>query len=245
MRLLWTLAALALAYGVVVSLSRGGLLALVAGAVFVLWEFGVRGRRPHMVVLTFVLAGGLILASPADFGRRVESIFDASKDETGSGWARWALITKARNVALQNPVFGLGPGNFQTLEGTFWHGAHNTYAQLAAEAGFPALIFFLLILYKSSQNLRRIRKLDRYSPRTVLLAGALRANLACYAIGAFFSDTAFHFFPYLLMGYISVLHRLVMESEAPGMSERQTAAEAIGQQVEGNGPKQKLAWTAR
>ena len=245
LKLLWALGAVAMAYGVILSLSRGGLLALVAGTIFVLWEFGVRGRRPHLVLITLVLAVGLLLASPGGFGRRVESMFDASKDETGSSWARWTLLYKARDAALKNPIFGLGPGNFQALEGTFWHGAHNTYALLAAEAGFPALILFLLILYKSFQNLRRTIEVSKSSPKTLLLAGALRANLACYVIGAFFGDSAYHFFPYLLVGYISALHRIVMASEATEVSARQAVEGTPGSQEGGNGREHQLAWTAR
>lgn len=234
-KVFWAVVSLAMIYVVFQTLSRGGLLALVLSVGMVLWELGIRGRRYALIVVVAVATLGFLVAAPAQFFNRVYSIFDMTKDETGSGWARKALLIKSWNVALQNPLFGVGPGNFGTVSGD-WHGAHNTYTQLGSEAGLPAMVLFLLLIFGVIQGLYRTKKNAPTNSEIGLLAGAMFASMTSYAVGAFFADTAYHFFPYLLTGFSVALCRAARTSEVipPDSASRGTTRARRGQRVSGS-----------
>ncbi|MCI0350323.1 MAG: hypothetical protein L0Z53_12940, partial [Acidobacteriales bacterium] len=118
------------------------------------------------------------------------------------------------------------PGNFQIFSGD-WHGAHNTYTQLGSEAGLPAALFFILLLLGGVLKTRHLR-LNSADPELRLLATALNASLTCYAVGAFFADTAYHFFPYLLVAYAASLHQISLRMNREHAGPEKTDTKAVG-----------------
>src|SRR5262249_34580108 len=146
--------------------SRGGLLALIICGTVCLWEYAIKGKRIYMIAIAGVvlLVGiGIVAASPS-YRARVESIvlgnIEGSHDK-GSMEARKALLKKSLVLTLQNPFFGVGPGNFPVVD-QGWTVAHNTYTELSAEAGIPALILFLLALRSAFKNIAQARKSEKY-----------------------------------------------------------------------------------
>ena len=119
------------------------------------------------------------------------------------------MLRRSIDLTIHNPVFGVGPGNFPAVTQT-WKVAHNTYTELSAEAGLPALALFLVFLALAFRNLRRLRKLPGYAanPQIQLFTGALLASLAAYLVGAAFADTEYSLFPYFLVAYTSALYRI-------------------------------------
>jgi O-antigen ligase len=210
-KLFWAVNAISMIYMVFLTLSRGGLLAIAMSAVLCVWELGYKSKRNSLIVLVVVAALVLVMVAPGRLATRVQSMFDLAKDETGSGWARRALLIKGIETALSRPLFGVGPGNFPIFSGD-WHGTHNTYVQFASEAGIPAILLFCIILWKSFANIRRIQTMVKARSESGQLAGALKACLIGYAVGALFGDTAYHFFPYLLFAYVSAFHQIVSYS---------------------------------
>jgi len=215
----WALGALAILYGVMATYSRGGFLAMSLGGLICFWDFIIKGRRLHLAILGGFVALMLLMAVPNHYVGRIATIFTQGEDPTGlsgsSLEARRELLDLSLNVALHHPIFGVGPGNFPVVTG-HWQVAHNTYSELAAEAGFPALLIFLLLLRCAYVSIRDARKLaiqagDR---ELQLFAGALWASLAAYTLGAFFADTAYELYAYFLLSYIPVFHRIVQTSTA-------------------------------
>lgn len=208
-KLIWILAMSAMSYMVVMTFSRGGLLALVTALALFIWEFGLKGRRRSLVFLVlFAGAAILIVAGPAGYVERIATIVEPQKDATGSSTSRTHLLSRSVEVTLTNPLYGVGPGNFQILSG-FWHDSHNTYTAFSAEAGIPALLLFILLLRQAFVNLRRVRELTEEEEEELrLLAGGLRASLACIVVGGVFFQAAYHFFPYLWIGYASAIHQI-------------------------------------
>lgn len=208
-KLLWIAVMAAMAQSVVASYSRGALIAFLFAVAILVWEFGVKGRR-HQVLLIVGLGvlALLIVGGPKQYGERLMSIFDPELDESGSSTAREVLLRRSIDATIRNPVFGVGPGNFQVLSG-FWHTTHNTFTQLSSEAGIPALILFLLIFRQAFFNLRPSRDLSESEAELKLLAEGLRASLVCFLVGGMFFGTAYHFFPYLLVGYTSAAHQVI------------------------------------
>ncbi len=206
----WVVGLVLMAYMVMTTYSRAGLIALVVGAGVTLWEFGVKGRRHHLILLT-ALAGILLffVGHPANYADRVKSIFDPDQDLTGSAQARQDLFYRSIETTLEHPLLGVGPGNFENISGT-WRETHNTYTQLSSEGGIPALLLFLIILRLAFSKVRLAKRIVPRQSELGLLASALRASLASFAVGAVFSSAAYQFFPYFLIGFASAAYQIAL-----------------------------------
>jgi O-antigen ligase len=214
----WTAGILAMLLGVVLTYSRSGLLAMAVGVAACLWEFGIRGKRFHLIAASFLLSivgVGVILSTP-HYLTRVESIFRGNiegSEDHGSWEARRVLLMDSIDEAIHHPIFGIGAGNFGAATLT-WRVTHNTYTELAAEGGFPALLLFVAILYLAFRNLKKVRLLRSYreNPEVRVYTDALWASLAAFMVGALFASFEYQLFPYFMVAYSSVLYRVCAET---------------------------------
>jgi O-antigen ligase len=229
---IWAVVALLLVYDIMLTGSRAGLLALVVGGGVCLWEFGVRRRR---VALTMVAGGaGLLLMFFAGgiVKDRFEAMFtdqpDTQEEQAayGSAIKRQELMWRALEVTAQHPLFGVGPGNFNSISGQ-WHDQHNSYTQMSSEGGLPAFILYVLLLWCALTNLRKTNRLAPQDSEEVLFAGALRASMYAFIVGSFFAACAYHFFPYFLMGYSTGLLAIIESQYQTGTEAPQESYEAI------------------
>src|SRR5262249_56390697 len=110
---------------------------------------------------------------------------------------------------LTHPLVGVGPGCFALVD-KGWVVAHNSYTELAAEAGLPALLLFLLALGAAFRNVRLARRSEQYDrdPEFRLFTQALWAGLAAYLIGACFDSTEYNLYPYFMIGYTCAMVRI-------------------------------------
>ena len=228
-RAFWTVGLVVMLYGLIATFSRSGFIAMSVALLACFWEFGIRGKRVALVVLTGILgiASIAVAVSTPHYVNRLQSIVrggGVDSDDQASLEARRQLLVSSLDLAIHHPIFGVGPGNFPAVTES-WHVTHNTYTEFAAEAGFPALILFLIILALAFRNLRRVRKTAAYakSKEVQLFTGALWASLAAYLAGAMFASTEYNLFPYFMVAYTSVLYGLSTAAVEPG-SERNALA---------------------
>jgi len=206
--------------GLVLTYSRSGLLAFIISIVFCVWEYGIKGKRHYIVVATaLILVMGLGVAlSGSHYRARVESIFlgdvEGSGDK-GSSEARKELLKRSSLLALTHPLVGVGPGCFPLVD-QGWRVAHNTYTEVAAEAGIPALVLFVAAIGAAFRNLRRVSKSNWYrdDPEFRLFAQGLRAALAAYLVGAFFASTQYNLYIYVVVAYTCVVARIAFQAQA-------------------------------
>ena len=222
-KVVWFLGMGLIIYVILASYSRGGLLALLMGMGVSIWEFAVKGRRHHWVPLLGVSGLAVfLLLSPVGYSQRVLTILNPNRDVTGSAEDRSVLFDRGVATTARHPLVGIGPGNFTVVSGMSdthdWHGPHNSYLQLSAEAGIPALILFLLILKQTFSNIRRAKQLATGDAKLVLLVGGLRASVASLAVGIFFADAAYHFFPYFLVAFCAAACQIAQKANA-GLTE--------------------------
>jgi O-antigen ligase len=218
----WTIGLLGMLYGLIATFSRSGFIAMSVALLACFWEFGIRGKRVALVVLTGILgiASVAVAVSTPRYLSRLQSIVQAGGVD-GEGQASWEarrqLLVSSVELAIHHPVFGVGPGNFPAVTES-WHVTHNTYTEFAAEAGFPALTLFVVILALAFRNLRRVRKTQAYaqSREVQLFTGALWASLAAYLVGAMFSSTEYNLFPYFMVAYTSALYGLTSVAPEAG-----------------------------
>jgi O-antigen ligase len=149
-RLLGALFAVTMAGAIVCTKSRSGFLGLVImGAVVAYYTMRMRPG----IVLAGVLAAAVALpAMPSSFWDRMDSIVNEDEDTTGSRSARLRLIDQGLEVFAENPLTGVGAGQFKnynapgvTIEK--WRVTHNVWLQVASELGvFGLAIFAFLVL---------------------------------------------------------------------------------------------------
>lgn len=157
LRLLGLCAVPLCALGVLLSLSRGGLIAFGAMLIAAVL-FGGRWRAPIAAGFGVVAVGGLV------YFTQLASLPARERVTTsGDGSGRIDLWTIAARMVEDHPVLGVGVGNFQIASphfllrpGTTQRAdlilssapkvAHNTYLGIAAELGIPGLLLFLTIV---------------------------------------------------------------------------------------------------
>ena len=148
-------------------------------------------------------------------------------------------------MSFQHPLFGVGPGNFPAATES-WRVTHNTYTELSAEGGFPALILFVVILGLAFRNVRRVRKTDQYrrSREIQLFTSAMWAGLAAYVVGAAFASTEYQLFPYFMVAYTSVLYRLASQpiQEAEGLPRGSQRDQTGRRELRDEARKPEFAW---
>ncbi|QKT03029.1 O-antigen ligase family protein [Ectothiorhodospiraceae bacterium 2226] len=127
--------------------SRGGLLAVGAGAVFVFACFG-RAAAPWLVLqFKAALAGAVAYGVmfywllPAS-GGIAERLAHVTEDP-----ARLALWQVAVRMIVDNPALGVGPMHFAYYPNGIAAGPHNSVLQWTSEWGAPATLALLIVLF--------------------------------------------------------------------------------------------------
>jgi putative inorganic carbon (HCO3(-)) transporter len=211
----WALAILVMLYTVFLTGSRGGFVCLVFTAAVFLWEFAFRGRRHYLFVLAVLASIGLWLSSSGVLSGRLKGTFNQNEDTAASyasAEARKELFWRSVEVTKSHPLFGVGPGNFEEVSGS-WHVTHNSFTQMSSEGGVPALILYALILWTGFRNLKEAKRYARQG-ETTLMAKALHASLAGYVAGSCFLSVSYAFFPYFLVAYTTALFLIAKKAAA-------------------------------
>lgn len=201
--------------------SRGGQLGL--GAVMVgLLFLGTLGGSPRVTRAArrmFVVGVLALPVMPATFWERLRTI-GAEEDynrehETG----RIQVWKRGMGYAFDNPVFGVGIGNFRNAEGRLsdvaqsraagegfkWSVAHNSFVEVFAELGLiPGAMFFGtvgLLVVKLLTMARRLRRRPIPLPVEVTtLAPFLGLGMLSFSVSGFFLSLGYSDTLYVLLG---------------------------------------------
>jgi len=157
------------------------------------------------LVIAFVLA-------PPEMRHRVTLIFinpmnvsaeDANSSAVGSQMQRQQLLKTSIYLAFTNPLFGVGPGQFAVKvagdnekggKNSAWVGTHNSYTQVASEAGLPAFIFYLAAIVTGMRMSYRVYKRTKGRAGMETIAGisfCMFLSFFAYSIATFFFHEAY------------------------------------------------------
>jgi O-antigen ligase len=152
--------------------SRGALLGLAAvGTMLFLTVRQLSWSKKIFFAVSVITA--LALTAPAGYWDQMRSLLNPTSDynftdESG----RKATAMRGVGYALQYPLFGVGLANFGRAEATISpllrtnapgdrilvNAAHNTYIEVAAELGLPALVIWCTLLFGTVFSLRRLAR---------------------------------------------------------------------------------------
>jgi len=144
---LWVLPGLALLV-LLLTFSRGsyvGLAGVLVWLAIYTWRNFPAGRQRIVIGILLIFLGSSLLAPVRD---RFYSILDFTE---GSNRDRLKIWDDALNVIIDNPLLGVGLGNYtsavrpeaQLREPIY---AHNTYLDLGSETGFPGMLAWILLM---------------------------------------------------------------------------------------------------
>ena len=146
---------------VVASGSRGGFLGFAAMLLVVL--IVAARQRPGMVMAGVLVVLCALPLVPGQYWRRVSSINDPTKDDYNSGTARKNLMGEAWDAFVENPITGVGAGQFKDYKPEArleaWHETHNVWLQVASEIGIFGLAVFGFLMYRAFSGARQTRKM--------------------------------------------------------------------------------------
>ena len=212
--------------------SRGAMVGLVVvgGAILLtLHRISVVKRAS---ILAAVVAG-LFFAAPDGYWKQMNTLLNIKEDYNYSvDYGRRGVAKRGFYYMVRRPLFGLGVANFTRAEGTIspiastrlaeglsveWIAPHNTYVNVGAEMGFPALIIWVSLLLGGTVGLWRLRM---RLPRSWAYESAERKFLsdAClflpisflgFAVSSTFLSHAYTIVPYVIFAYLGGLHMLV------------------------------------
>jgi O-antigen ligase len=178
-----------LLYGVYLTNSRGGMLALMATVFFYFV------KRSKYIVLG-VIIGAILVAALFAFGPSRMAVLSTDEE---SAYNRIDLWYAGMQMLKANPFFGVGFNMFtEDLPLT----AHNSFVLAAAELGFVGLFFFVGLIYASFKCLSIIQKNDE---RLKDYAYGLQAGLVGFCAMAFFLSRTYIIFPYLIFALSGAL----------------------------------------
>ncbi len=204
-RVISAVAAVILLWVLLMTGSRGALLAIGAGMLTFVAAFRPRTQIVLVVVLIAVVPVAWRFAPPV-MRQRAATLFALEDDYNAtSNSGRVYLWKRGLTFAAKNPIVGVGAGGFEIQlgrdfeeQGTrgAWHTAHNTYVQVFAELGIPGGIALMSLLFVCASAAATTWRWTKPVHRPEYLA-----SVVAYLTGIAFLS---HAYSYLLFGMIGL-----------------------------------------
>lgn len=138
-------------YAILGTASRGALVALAAGMIFVLLSATMGQRLMLLTLIPVFLIGAAVLQPERTLGRLSALTGGSDAEAEESGDSRRYLFEQSLLFTLKHPILGVGADQFANYEGKTrlqegqrgnWHATHCSWTQISSECGLPALLFY-------------------------------------------------------------------------------------------------------
>ncbi|MFA5145951.1 MAG: O-antigen ligase family protein [Candidatus Omnitrophota bacterium] len=169
-------------YGVYLTNSRGGVLGLLAVIVTFLWNKFMYQKRLSAKILWGVAVVFAILIV-LNFGPSRMNELNSTEE---SAHERTWIWERGYNLFRENPVFGIGKGQFQEV---YHEVGHNNFVQTMVEMGVPGLFIYTALIYLSLKWLRIVSKnsLEKIKDKKLIsLSEALFSSMVGYVVTTYF-----------------------------------------------------------
>jgi O-antigen ligase len=231
-------------YLVLLTGSRGALIAICISILFYLWRVRFSQKILAASLVLLVVFAVPIVVPQRTLVRLSTTFSPADSSERDANAAGAAESTQSRNyllrqsilITLGHPVFGVGAGQFSNYEGNTsrranlhgnWHETHNSFTQVSSEIGVPALLFFLGAIVTTYRMLNSVFKAagrraeTRESQQIKVTAFCLLISLVGFCTAIFFLSLAYRFYLPALTGVTISFYRAVQEKwrAAPARSD--------------------------
>jgi hypothetical protein len=192
--------------------SRNGLLQLMllGGLVLLDQRQWPPAQRARAFALMAMAALVVLTLAPAAMMHRASNFDEASvTDRIATHWAGLVMVA-------DNPLFGIGPGNFhwrnQALTGHAMS-THDSFLWALTAGGPLLLVLYLALFYRTHRMLRAVESWP--DSRLAWLATALRFQLVILLTFSFFADLWLSHPFYLLLGLTAAVFRVGQADTSP------------------------------
>jgi O-antigen ligase len=213
-KLIYLLMLLPVGFAIVLTQSRGGMIA--CGAVLAMWLVRAVKRAPVALGIGVALGCLWMMGPQNTFQHRMESSVAYGTDMSAQG--RIDAWRTGMNMVNERPLTGVGAGAFMVAWPEYAPGdagpartQHNTFVQLVSELGLPGLLMFILALVAGVFGVSRAAKTAYLSS----YARGVQCALAGFAVCSVWGGIAFSWPIYLLLGASFAIHRLAQEEAVP------------------------------
>ena len=190
--LAWGIAVL-MVMGIALTGSRGGIVALAAVGLHVL--FAIKTRRWLLIPLLAIGVGLTFVMAESSLWDRFSTLTDESDYNFADKDGRLVMWGHGIRFMMSNPLLGVGIGQFGTAIHMYGFGrgltAHNSFIQIGAELGLPGLIVFIAILRFIYQLSKKGAGADFLSKADQRRFWVLRFSLTGFCVGGFFLSQAY------------------------------------------------------
>ena len=225
-RVAWLAASAVIFVTVLVTYSRGAMIALAVMTLMALRALHVHWRATAAMIAVLRVVVLLLPSGVTERFVTLEEILPGSEEihRDSSFEERKLLMSVAFVMFAANPVFGVGAGNYtaryddyvaavssearQYAEPSDLHYPHNLALEIASEAGLLGLLLMGAAFVIAWRSLRRTqRALAERDPRLALAANALRIALAGFLVAGLFLHLATPRHLLLLFAFVAALER--------------------------------------
>jgi probable O-glycosylation ligase (exosortase A-associated) len=173
--------------------SRGGLLGLSVGVIVLILK---SHKKMLALVISLILALATLAVLPQNLLKRFASIQNATQEDQ-SAQERLRMWGISWEIIKDYPLVGVGIRNILMVQGHYTVMdekklvAHNSYLQIATDAGLPALALFLALFAITWWRLIRARWILKvYAPDSPLIkySHGMEAGMFAYMAAGFFAS---------------------------------------------------------
>lgn len=205
--------------------SRGGLVGLAMVVTYLFFRLTM-SQRVMLVTSLVVCSLGVGLVADRAIAERFTMFFSSNSGAQdtvgaiGSTESRLYLLERSLELTIQNPILGIGLGNFMFAEDLLaqqdgyahgaWHQTHNMYTQVSSELGLPGLFMFVGIMVLTWRTLSRTERLARSHPEADAIGKTafwLKAIFVAFASAGAFLSVAYQDVLPVLAGLAVTLER--------------------------------------
>jgi len=212
-RILYLILAICFVAGIILSFSRGAVIALVAVLAMILWR---ERRRRSVWFLGVVIILLTLFLAPISFWERLETLRRFTGE--ASLHRRYLLFMEALELFTEHPLLGIGVGNF--MPHSIWvipvpQVVHNMYLEVAVETGVFGLLALLGTLGLSLGYFKRAGHLfrERRDFEMALILEGLRIGFIGLLVAALFLSIQTFFVLWTVMGLSVVAKHLARERQ--------------------------------
>lgn len=184
-----------LVLGAAVTVSRGGMIALVVAVVWLTVRGAIAPRVLAAAAVAVVVAGvGLVAGFGDDVGRALSQKDQVAASNIDSRALRWEV---AATLLPEQPLLGVGPGGFRSHYLAASHNAeleeqtpvaHNMYVEVAAELGVLGLAGFVGMIAVALWSAERAVRAAGPGPGRLLPLAVQTAVIAVCVASTFLSE---------------------------------------------------------
>jgi O-antigen ligase len=217
--------------------SKTALILILLSCLFIVFFILVTNRRHKLGAAVLFCCFVIAYLSVFDvFSLFTDTLIPTIELQTGTYGLRLILVNAGIEMFKDNPIWGVGIGQFPTALGTYGSGvgyyranlltAHNTYVQLIAETGIVGLTIFLGIVFGSIKQLVNVVLGKFPEPKVKRLAFLLLVLIITTLVGAWSKTEETSKLLWIFLAISSCSHRIYK------ISAQSTKMEMSGQKHE-------------